>query len=139
MGFPFTYNYTLVPCMNYGKLDHLATSNKIDFKNLWNFNASEFTTWKYRIDGNQLLLTDKSTFNQEIQEIHNSLDNKVDALILEFYDHNGFAGSYEIKGKKSYSGIFTTLIYLNTIDGISKQKIYGNKYIDNFKEIAGQN
>jgi hypothetical protein len=38
--------------MEYGELDFLSVSNEIDLKNLYNFKASNFTTWKYRIDGN---------------------------------------------------------------------------------------
>jgi hypothetical protein len=55
--FLFTYNYELVPCMSYGKLDWLSVQNTIDFSKLHNFNLSTFNTWKYRIDGNQLRLT----------------------------------------------------------------------------------
>ena len=47
---PFKYEYTIVPCMNYGKLQHLAISNTIDFSKLHAFNQSKFHTWKYRID-----------------------------------------------------------------------------------------
>lgn len=126
-GFPFKYNYTLVPCMNYGRLDHLKISNSINFENLYNFDQSKFTTWKYRIDGNQLRLT----FGTEIFDTFEP--NKVDALVLEFYDYNGFAGSIEITGKQSYSGIFTKIIYLNTLNGIRNKKISGNKYIYDYK------
>jgi hypothetical protein len=113
--------------MNYGKLNHLATSNTINFNNLWNFEDSEFTTWKYRIDGNQLRLT----FGAEILDTFEN--DKVDALILEFYDHRGFAGSIEIIGKKSYSGIFTKIIELNSLNAISKNRIINNKYSNTFK------
>jgi hypothetical protein len=125
--FPFKYNYELVPCMNYGKLDHLMVSNSINFENLFDFDASEFTTWKYRIDGNQLRLT----FGAEIFDTIEP--NKVDALILEFYDHNGFVGSLEITGKQSYSGVFNKIIYLNTLNGLSTKKINGKTYINNYK------
>jgi hypothetical protein len=33
----FKYDYTIVPCMDYGRLDWLAVSNTIDFSNLHNF------------------------------------------------------------------------------------------------------
>ena len=49
---PFKYDYTIVPCMNYGRLDKLAVSNTVDFSNLRNFEKSNFTVWKYHIDGN---------------------------------------------------------------------------------------
>jgi hypothetical protein len=31
---PFKYDYTIVPCMNYGRLDHLKVSNTVDFSKL---------------------------------------------------------------------------------------------------------
>jgi hypothetical protein len=49
---PFKYDYTLVPCMNYGKLDHLAVSNTISFDKLHDFERSDFNVWKYKIDDN---------------------------------------------------------------------------------------
>jgi hypothetical protein len=120
------YNYTLIPCMNYGKLDHLAVSGTVNFQNLFNFNKSNFNVWKYRIDGKQLRLT----FGAEIYDTFEN--DKVDALILEFYDLYGFAGSLEITDKRSYSGIFTKLIQLDSIGGLNKKKISGNKYIENY-------
>ena len=114
---PFKYDYTLVPCMEYGKLQHLAVSNTIDFSNMRNFDKSNFNVWKYRIDGSELRLT----FGTQIYDTFE--ENKVDALILEFYDYRGFAGSLEISGKKAYSGIFTKLISLNTLNAISNKKI----------------
>ena len=110
---PFIYDYTIVPCMNYGHLDHLKVSNTIDFSNLHKFNQSSFNTWKYRIDGNQLRLT----FGADIYDTYES--TKVDGLLLEFYDLWGFAGSIEILDKKSYSGKFTKIIPLNTLKAIS--------------------
>jgi hypothetical protein len=90
--------------MNYGKLDHLAVSNTVDFSKLNDFSKSNIHTWKYRIDDNQLRLT----FGADIYDTYET--DKVDALILEFYDLYGFAGSVEINNKKSYSGTFTKLI-----------------------------
>ena len=126
---PFKYDYTLVPCMEYGRLEHLAVSNTIDFSNMRDFNKSNFNTWKYRIDGNQLRIT----FSTDIYDTFE--EDKVDALVLEFYDHRGFAGSLEISGKKSYSGQFTKILYLNTINALSKNKINEerNNYITDFK------
>ena len=112
--------------MNYGRLDHLATSGTVDFNNLFNFEKSKFNVWKYRIDGKQLRLTFGA-------EIYDTFENyKVDALVLEFYDLYGFVGSLEITGKKSYSGVFTKLIQLDSLGGLNKKKITNNKYIDNF-------
>lgn len=110
---PFIYDYTIVPCMNYGHLDHLKVSNTIDFSNLHKFNQSGFNTWKYRIDGDQLRLT----FGADIYDTYES--TKVDGLLLEFYDLWGFAGSIEILDKKSYSGKFTKIIPLNALKAIS--------------------
>lgn len=124
---PFKYDYTLVPCMNYGKLDHLAVSNTVDFSKLHAFNQSDFNTWKYHIDGNQLRLT----FGADVFDTYET--DKVDGLVLEFYDLWGFAGSLEITGKKSYSGIFTKIISLNSLGALSKQRINGSQYSSLFK------
>lgn len=126
---PFKYEYTLVPCMEYGKLEHLAVSNTIDFGKLRDFNQSKFTTWKYHIDENQLRLT----FGAEIYDTYE--EHKVDGLVLEFYDLWGFAGSLEISNKKSYSGIFTKIISLNTLNALSTQRIDGNTYSRNINII----
>lgn len=124
---PFKYDYTIVPCMSYGKLQHLAVSNTIDFSKLHDFNKSDFNVWKYRIDNNQLRLT----FGASVYDIYEKA--RVDALILEFYDCWGFAGSLEIVDKKSYSGIFTKIIPLNSFRAISKKKINGNEQIETYK------
>lgn len=127
VGFPFKYEYTLVPCMNYGKLAHLSLSNTIDFSKLDDFSASDFNIWKYHIDDNQLRLT----FGAEIYDTFET--NKVNALVLEFYDIWGFVGSIEINDKKSYSGVFTKLLSLNSYGALSKQKISGNTYTNMYK------
>ena len=123
---PFKYDYTLVPCMSYGKLDHLAVSNTVDFSKLHAFNQSDFTTWKYRIDNGQLRLT----FGADIYDTYE--EHKVDGLILEFYDCWGFAGSIEITDKKSYSGIFTKIITLDSLGALSKKKILNYSQHTNF-------
>ena len=114
---PFKYDYTIVPCMDYGKLDHLAVSNTVDFSKLHDFEKSNFTTWKYHIDGDQLRLT----FGADIYDTFET--DKVNGLVLEFYDLWGFAGSLEITNKKSYSGVYTKIISLNTLNALSKKKI----------------
>lgn len=124
---PFKYNYTVVPCMNYGRLDHLAVSNTVDFSQLHAFNHSNFNTWKYHIDESQLRLT----FGSEIFDTFE--DNKVDGLILEFYDLWGFAGSLEINDKKSYSGVFTKILTLGSPNVLSRKLIVGNNYYDGYK------
>ena len=124
---PFKYSYTITPCMNYGKLKHLSVSNTVDFSNLHAFEQSNFNEWRYHIDGNQLRLT----FGAEIFDTHE--DYKADGLILEFYDLWGFAGSLEINNRKSYSGTFTKLISLNTVGGLSTNRIFNGSYTNNFK------
>lgn len=124
---PFKYDYTIVPCMNYGRLEHLAVSNTIDFSKLHAFNQSNFNTWKYRIDNNQL----KLTFGVDVYDTYETY--KVDGLIIEFYDLWGFAGSLEIVDKKSYSGIFTKIIPLNSLKALSRKKVEGNTQIETYK------
>ena len=123
---PFKYDYTLVPCMNYGRLDHLAVSNTVDFSKLHAFNQSNFSTWKYHIDGSQLRLT----FGTDVYDTYET--DKVDGLVLEFYDLWGFAGSLEISERKSYSGIFTKILQLNALNALSRNRVHGSKYIDTF-------
>jgi hypothetical protein len=53
---------------------------------------------------------------------------KVDGIILEFYDLWGYAGTLEITDKKSYSGVFTKIISLNTINALSNKKIVEGRY-----------
>ena len=124
---PFQYQYTVVPCMNYGRLDHLAVSNTVDFSKLHNFNQSDFTTWKYHIDGDQLRLT----FGADVYDTYET--DKVDGLFLEFYDAWGFAGSLEITDKKSYSGIFTKVITLNSLESLNKTRVIGSSLYSTFK------
>ena len=124
---PFKYDYTLIPCMNYGKLPHLAVSNSVDFSKLHAFNKSNFNVWKYHIDGNQLRLT----FGAEIYDTYET--DKVDALIVEFYDLWGFAGSLEITNKKSYSGSFTKVITLNTLNALDRRMVFGDTQVTSFK------
>ena len=131
--FPFIYDFTLVPCMNYGRLEHLAVSNTINFSNLYDFASSNVTTWKYRIDGNQLRLS----IGSEVFDINET--NKVDALILEFYDLWGFAGSLYIEGKSSYSGTFTKILTLDTFNMLStKHIVSGKEENDFYRNIAIQ-
>jgi len=61
------------------------------------------------------------TFGADIYDTYEEF--KVDSLILEFYDLWGFAGSIEISDKKSYSGVFTKTIPLNTLGALSNKKI----------------
>ena len=138
---PLVYKYTIVPCMNYGKLQNLAVSNTIDFLNINNFSASKFNVWKYRVDGPTIHLQ----FGAEIYDTHVS---PVSALVLEFYDLWGFAGSIIIDNKKAYSGTFTKILTLNTIGQLSNNKVpfiqnigdyhtgdYTNNYQRNIKTI----
>ena len=124
--FLFQYDYTLVPCMEYGKLQHLAVSNTIDFSKLHNFGASDINIWKYHIDGNSLRLT----FGAEVYDTYE--DDKVDGLILEFYDLWGFAGSISILDKQSYSGIFNKLLSLNTLNALSPKRVYNGVQEDGY-------
>ena len=138
---PFKYSYTLVPCMSYGKLENLAVSNTINFMNLHDFNASSFNVWKYRVDGPTVHL-------QFGAEIYDTNVDPVTALVLEFYDLWGFAGSLTIDNKKAYSGIFTKILTLNAINYLGKQKVpdiptvgnqvvgkYTNEYQRNIKIV----
>lgn len=131
LDFPFKYKYTLIPCMNYGKLEHLAISNTVDFSQLHAFDRSQFNTWKYHIDGNQL----RVTFGAEIFDTYE--DDKVDGLVLEFYDLWGFVGSLEITDKKSYSGVFTKILTLNSPNTLSTKRVVNSAYSTAYKHNIG--
>ena len=126
---PFTYKYKIIPCMSYGKLENLAVANTIDFNNINNFSASKFNVWKYRVDGPTVHLQ----FGAEIYDTSLDDDNKVNALVLEFYDLWGFAGSIIINNKKAYSGVFTKILTLNSRDQLSHDKV---PYISKIGETA---
>lgn len=113
---PLVYKYTIVPCMSYGKLQNLAVSNTIDFTNINNFSASKFNVWKYRVDGPTVHL-------QFGAEVYDTNANPVTALVLEFYDLWGFAGSLIIDNKKAYSGTFTKILTLNTAGQLETKKV----------------
>ena len=121
------YKYTLVPCMNYGKLNHLAVSNSINFQNLFDFKKSKFTEWRYRVDGNQVRLT----FGTEIYDT-NTQHGEVVGIVLEFYDHLGFAGSLIIKDRQSYSGTFTKVLTLNSLNALSNKKLVPGSIQDQY-------
>ena len=119
--FPFTYEYTLVPCMEYGKLNNLKVSNKIDFSKIRDFSKSKFNAWRYHIDGNQL----KLTFGAEVYDL--DCDKKVIGLHLDFYDQNDFVGSLSIDDEnRSYSGEFTRILSLDTLNVLNNVRINNN-------------
>lgn len=119
--FPFTYEYTLVPCMEYGKLNDLKISNKIDFSKIRDFSQSKFNAWRYRIDGNQL----KLTFGAEVYDLDS--DKIVIGLHLDFYDQHDFVGSLSINDEnRSYSGEFTRILSLDTPNVLNNVQIINN-------------
>lgn len=126
LGFPFVYNYTITPCMSYGRLDNLTISNTIDFSKVYDFGASDFKIWKYKIEQGFVRLT----FGADVYDTFE--DSQVDGLVLEFYDCRGFAGSIQIENRKGYSGIFQQVIPLNQLNALSTKKIEGNGYRETF-------
>ena len=92
----------------------------MDFSKLHTFAQSTFSTWKYYVEDDQLRLT----FGADVYDTYQ--ENKVDGIVLEFYDLWGFAGSLEISDKKSYSGVFNKIIPLNSKNALSVNKINEN-------------
>lgn len=120
LAFPFTYDYTIIPCMEFGKLDHLKVKNTIDFSKLSLFNQSEFDVWRYIINGDQLIFTIGA-------QVYDTFETyKVDGIVLEFYDNQGCVGLIDILNKKSYSGQFTKSLYLNTKGELKSKSIEFN-------------
>ena len=117
LSFPFKYDYTIVPCMEFGKLNNLKVSNTIDFSKLYLFNQSEFDEWRYIVNGDQLIFT----IGAQVYDTFET--HKVDGIVLEFYDNQGCVGLIDILNKKSYSGQFTKSIYLNTKEELKSKYI----------------
>jgi len=91
--------------MPYGLLSEYAIEGYIDFSKVGS-GAIDLNIWKYFIGENSCTLTIGMDAYVE--------DNMgIEAVVLEFYDNQGFAAAYHITDKESYSGQFTEVIPLN--------------------------
>lgn len=109
---PFKLHYTITPAMDFGLLDHLAVNNEIDFS-LIGTKLVQPTKLKYFVSSDLLTLNIDS-------EIYEEENHKVTEMALEFYDVNGFCGSYILEDRESYAG--------NTVINIPLNSIFLKKY-----------
>lgn len=116
---PYKLHYEITPAMEFGLLEHLAVDNEIDFS-LIGTKVIQPTGIKY------FTSQDLVTINID-NEIYEEENHKVTNMILEFYDINGFCGSYFFEDRESYAGNIVTNIPFNSI--------YLRKY--KFSDIKG--
>ena len=92
--------------MSFGLLEHLAVSNEIDFS-LIGTKVIQPTGFKY------FASQDLVTINID-SDIYEEENHKVTEMTLEFYDVNGFCGSYFFENRESYSGNLVVNIPFNS-------------------------
>ena len=103
---PYKLQYEVTPAMSFGLLEHLAVSNEIDFS-LIGTKVIQPTGFKY------FASQDLVTINID-SDIYEEENHKVTEMTLEFYDVNGFCGSYFFEDRESYSGNLVANIPFNS-------------------------
>lgn len=104
---PFKLKYSVAPAMDFGILEHLTVSNEIDFS-LIGTKLIQPIGLKYFVNPDFLTINIDS-------EIYEEENHKVTEMALEFYDINGFCGSYFFEDRESYSGNLTVNIPFNSL------------------------
>ena len=99
------YNFTVAPYMPYGILSEFGVPLSVDFSKV-NTGIVELNKWKYYNTDNFLTLTLGL-------DVYLEPNTEVKEVELRFYDDSGYAASYHIKDRISYSGVFTEYIPLN--------------------------
>lgn len=99
-------NYTVTPFMRYGYLEDLAQTGQIDFSKIGTKHI-ELHTWKYYSFDNTLTLTwGMDGYTEPTRDITE--------VVFNFYDNTGLVATYVTKDKKSYNGVFTEYLTLNS-------------------------
>lgn len=98
------WNYGIAPVMPYGVLDYLETTGTIDFSKLGT-GKIDLSAWRYYTSGNLLTLTWGL-------DAYPEANKGIAEVVMDFYDNQGFAASYRVSGKSSFSGKFTDNIVL---------------------------
>jgi hypothetical protein len=93
--------------MDYGLLREYAVEGYIDFSKIGT-GAIDLTHWKYYNTENISTLT--LGLDAYVEE-----NKGIAEVALEFYDNQGYAATYHIRNRESYSGIFTEVIPLNGV------------------------
>lgn len=96
---------TVIPCMPYGKLDHLEQELTIDLSKLGKKNIN-LNRWRYYTYSDTLMLN----WGLDAYAEPNKAITGVD---MEFYDNMGRAAVYHVRNKESYNGQFINYINLN--------------------------
>jgi hypothetical protein len=91
--------------MDYGLLREYSVEGYIDFSKIGT-GAIDLTHWKYYNAENISTLT--LGLDAYVEE-----NKGIAEIALEFYDNQGYAATYHIRDKESYSGVFTEVIPLN--------------------------
>lgn len=127
----FVYNLEIIPCMSYGRLDHLAQTITIDFNKIGTGEV-ELNTWKYHNSEDSSILTFGINYYPQPQ-------HEIKAIIIDFYDHQGLCTEYRLLGKKSYIGNFTENFSLGTLyQDVSNNRFY-NTQIDPYVSSTEEN
>lgn len=120
----FIYNFDVVPTIGlvngnaYGRLDHLKVGLSIDFNKVGTGDV-DFYTWKYHNS------TDTSILTYGINP-YPKPGFSVQFVQIDFYDNQGQVAQYILDDRKSYNGIFSEYINLDSQSPnirISKYKI----------------
>lgn len=98
------WNYGIAPVMPYGVLDYLETTGTIDFSKLGT-GKIDLSAWRYYTSGNLFTLTWGL-------DAYPEANKGIAEVVMDFYDNQGFAASYHVTGKSSFSGKFTDNIVL---------------------------
>lgn len=101
--------YTVCPCMPYGALDSLATTNTIYF-NRAETGEVKLKTWQYYVNTNSITL--RFGFDTYLKT---SEDEVIDKVIMEFYDNLGICACYELTDQESYDATFTEYFELDKV------------------------
>lgn len=125
---PYKLHYSITPAMEFGLLDHLTVENEIDFS-LIGTKVIQPTGFKYFASQDLVTININS-------EIYEEEDHKVTNMILEFYDVNGFCGSYFFEDRESYAGNLVTNIPFNSLY-LRKYKYGGSEDQPYYHNIQG--
>lgn len=124
------WNYGIAPVMPYGVLDYLETTGTIDFSKLGT-GKIDLSAWRYYTSGNLLTLTWGL-------DAYPEANKGIAEVVMDFYDNQGFAASYHVTGKSSFSGKFTDNIVLGQQKSsyrMSDTDAYGVTHIHTGDEI----
>ena len=101
--------YTVCPCMPYGVLESLATTNTIYF-NRAETGEVKLRLWQYYVNSSSITL--RFSFDTYLKTSESEV---IDKVIMEFYDNQGICASYELTGQETYDATFTEYFELDRV------------------------